>query len=114
MRNAVDPPRLDPEPSRWPLLVRRIAILVLSVAFVVSIGLLAGHVHWPDAYGYTCNGKCLVTHMLESYRLLEGGTLPEAALFLCLWLWPLVLGWLFSPRMWTGPARDRIRPMGDG
>lgn len=85
--------------------------MITLIAFIVSIGILADRVDWPGAYGYTCKGRCLGKHMMESYKLVEGGTLPEVMLFLCLWLWPIVFGILFSPRMWTGPKRDRIRPM---
>jgi len=78
--------------------------------YAVAIGALAHYVDWPDAYGFSCDGKCIGRHLWESRRLLEGGTLPEVGLFLGIWLVP-VLPVLFSPRVWTGPSRDRIRPM---
>jgi hypothetical protein len=111
VKDDADLPRLDRGPSRWPLYVRRSAIVAILAGYVVLIGALAEMVDWPDAYGFTCHRKCLGISLLESHRLLSGGTFPEVALFLLIWLAPVVLAFLFSPRVWTGPARDRIRPM---
>jgi hypothetical protein len=113
VKDDADLPRLDRKPSRWPLYLRRFFILLMCLAYVVSIGTLSHHVDWPDAYGFKCSGKCLGKQMLESHRLLAGGTTAEVALFLCIWFVPVVLGLLLSPRIWSGPARERIRPMGE-
>lgn len=98
----------------WRTIVFFAAVLTPVAGLVALDTWLSGIIGWPEAYGFSCHGRCLIQNMVVSPRLLVHHSLAELGLFGVIWIIPFVagsgMGILLLRRKIT--ARQRcIRPM---
>lgn len=88
---------------------------ILFILFVAAGQLwLSDKIGWPDSYGFHCERRCWMRHLIHSPKLLRGSSAYELALFAWLWAIPascagIVLYALL--KRWIGKRRTKILPM---
>lgn len=100
-------------PRRSILLFGGSIVAVAGHLFIFSR--FANRIGWPEAYGFKCGRKCMVSHMWHSPKLIAGGSADELALFAVIWIVPAALAAyavIFVGRRWLKQRRNRIRPLG--
>lgn len=90
------------------------AIFAVVAAYGGAIFWLSREVGWPESYGFSCSGKCVVVYLWHSPALLQGANLSAIALFVLIWLIPTVTGVLvafITIKRKLRRRREGIRPM---
>lgn len=93
----------------WSLLIGTILFASLVVG---GRDWLSYKLGWPDSYGFHCSGRCAVTMLIQSPKLLRGGSASELALFALLWWWLILFVGAMSWALVTRLRRKSGRPRG--
>ncbi|MBO9576314.1 MAG: hypothetical protein J7494_11290 [Sphingobium sp.] len=68
-----------------------LAMLIVLGSYAALVVWLRMRINWPDAYGFHCSGKCVVSDLWHSPLLLQNGRPAELELFAALWAFPVLL-----------------------
>ncbi len=96
--------------------IRFWAMVVGTVLFILVIAggytWLRTEIGWPEVYGFGCRGRgCWIENLIQSYKLLRGGSAPELILFALLWLIPATIVGCAIYAISKRRGRDPIEPM---
>ena len=88
----------------WAMLVSTVLFLLI---WVLSIGWASEQISWPESYGVECRRKCLVPWVLNSPKLLLGGSSAAIGMFALLWFPLPVFLWAMQ-RLGSNAKRRKL------
>lgn len=89
----------------WAMIV---ATVLFFVAWVISAGLAADQIGWPEAYGVECRRRCTLQWIFYSPKLLLDRSLPAIGMFALIWL-PLPAFFWLTDRLGLNPKLRKRR-----